>query len=218
MRKVRTWWSVPLLLVALAAPIASGRPLAAQQPDSIVVVPAVPTATERGVELSGFGNPTSPGGAFLRALVLPGWGHAAIGAYSRGGFYFATESTTGFLLARTMRRLAQAKDARDLREDRLREVLLAQGVVSDSVPARLDEDPDVRRSRRLVDSRRQQLEDWIALGTFLVFLSGADAFVSAHLRDFPDPLSVQADLADPATGAVAELGLRVRVGPPFAGR
>ena len=31
----------------------------------------------------------SPGGAFLRAVLVPGWGHVSIGANARAGAYFA---------------------------------------------------------------------------------------------------------------------------------
>ena len=55
----------------------------------------------------------------------------------------------------------------------------------------------------------------IALGAFLVFLAGADAFVSAHLMDFPAPLeapfAVDAGLS-PVPGATAELRFKVPLG------
>ena len=44
--------------------------------------------------------------------------------------------------------------------------------------------------RSAVDARGQQLEDWLALGLFLSFLGGADAFVTAHLKEFPGPLGL----------------------------
>lgn len=194
----------------------SARALSAQQRDTLVV-PMVAVAPERGVELPELDEPTTPGGAFLRAILLPGWGHASIGAYSRGGFYFATESTTGIFLTRTLRRLGQAKDIQEMRESRLEEQLIAQGVPagSDSLVALVDADLGVNRARRLVASRKDQLEDWIALGAFLVFLAGADAFVSAHLMDFPAPLdapfTVDAGLS-PVPGATAELRFKVPLG------
>jgi hypothetical protein len=185
--------------------------------DTVVVVTPVPAPVQESVVLPQLDQPTTPGGAFLRAVLLPGWGHVSIGAYTRGGFYFAAETTTGFLLARTARRLEIAKNGRDLKEDRLREELLAAGADPDSVPALIDLDPDVARSRRLVRSRRQQVEDWAALGLFMVFLSGADAFVSAHLRDFPEPIPVTLDLEPRPEGGVA-LGFKLAVGPPRLGR
>ena len=44
----------------------------------------------------------------------------------------------------------------------------------------------------LEDFREQQMEDWIAWTVFMVLLGGADAFVSAHLSDFPAPLGIEA--------------------------
>jgi hypothetical protein len=206
-------------LLALAALLGSAQParLCAQVPDTVVVVTPVPRPAQESVELPELDEPTTPGGAFLRAVLLPGWGHASIGAYTRGGFYFAAETTAGFLLARTVRRLEIAKEGRNLKEDRLRESLIAAGVTNpDTIDARLSLDPEVARSRRLVRSRRQQMEDWAALGLFMVFLSGADAFVSAHLREFPEPIPVSLGLAPLPPGGVA-LGVRLSVGPPFRG-
>ena len=194
------------LLVAAALACASHLP--AQQPDSAVIG----TATVPIPEAVG---PVSPGSAFVRALLLPGWGHASIGSYKRGGFYFATEATTAIMLVRTLRRLAVAKDARDLRESRVREVLVAGGAVPDSLDVLVDADGAVVGARNLVLSRKQQLEDWVALGAFLLLLSGADAFVSAHLRDFPPPVAVDAAIGP--RGSI-ELGLRLPVGPPYQGR
>ena len=119
------------------------------------------------------------------------------------------------MLVRTLRRLAIAKDTRDLRESRVREVLLAGGASPDSLAGLVDADGGVVSARELVLSRRQQLEDWVALGAFLVLLSGADAFVSAHLRDFPPPVTVEAAFGP--RGSV-EVGLRLSIGPPHRGR
>ena len=192
---------------------ARAAPLAGQAPDTIVVRTDSATRTQTGVELPELDEPMTPGGAFLRAVLLPGWGHASIGSYQRGAFYFAAETTTGFLLGRTLRRLSMAKDARDLEETRLTQALGASGVADpDTIRALLDLDPTIDDARELVEARQQQLEDWIALGAFLVFLSGADAFVSAHLRDFPEPLEPSAEFAPGPTGITARFGISVGVG------
>ena len=181
--------------------------LPAQQPDTVV--------TQESVDPMDLRGPVSPSGAFIRALLLPGWGHASIGSYKRGGFYFTTEATTVIMLTRVLRRLAIAEDAQDLKESRVREALLAAGTSPDSLVDLVDEDEEVASARGLVLSRRQQLEDWVALAAFLLLLSGADAFVSAHLRDFPPPLAVEAAIGP---GGSIELGFRVPVGPPQGGR
>ena len=122
---------------------------------------------------------------------MPGWGHASIGSPTRGGFYALAESAAGWMLFRTLSRLDAAKGVRDLREVELRHVLEQAGVTDPAaVDQALDANPAVDDARDLVEARRQQFEDWLAFGIFLVFLSGADAFVSAHLQDFPEPVSV----------------------------
>ena len=199
-----------LCLLLWRTPLPAQQPdtLPAQPPDTLVVV----TETEPDVQLPELDEPTTPGGAFLRAVLLPGWGHASIGSYRRGTFYFAAEATTGLLLARTLWRLDRAKDAQRL-EEMWFAAALPPGLSQDSVAVLLDRDQTVDDARELVDARRQQVEDWIALGAFLVFLSGADAFVSAHLRDFPEPLGAEARLVPGPTGLTAQLGIRVGLGP-----
>jgi hypothetical protein len=131
----------------------------------------------------------SPGGAFLRAIVVPGWGHAAIGEHTRGGFYFLTESAAAWMVVRTRLRLNAAKDVRELQLAQVRARLLAEGVTEPAALASaIDGDAGVTAARALVDARSQQFEDWLVFGIFFVFLSGADAFVSAHLKDFPQPV------------------------------
>ncbi len=55
----------------------------------------------------------------------------------------------------------------------------------------LDEDAQVVRARGLVTAREGQREDWLAVGLFFLLISGVDAFVSAHLQDFPEPLTIE---------------------------
>jgi hypothetical protein len=56
--------------------------------------------------------------------------------------------------------------------------------------AAIDADSGVVGALELQQIRRQQREDWIAFGVFFLLLGGADAFVAAHLADFPEPLEV----------------------------
>jgi len=44
----------------------------------------------------------------------------------------------------------------------------------------------------LIDAKRQEVQDWIVLWVFNHLFSGAEAFVSAHLQDFPKDLQVRA--------------------------
>ncbi len=43
-----------------------------------------------------------------------------------------------------------------------------------------------------VDLKRQEVQDWLILWIFNHLFAGAEAYVSAHLQDFPTDLSVQA--------------------------
>lgn len=135
----------------------------------------------------------SPRGAFLRAVAVPGWGHASIGSYKRAAFYFAVEGATAWSLVKTTMLYQEARDRASFREDFLRAGLEEQGITDpEEIQDYLDGDEALQDLRALEDSRRQQREDWTALGIFLLLLAGADAYVSAHLQDFPVPLQVNA--------------------------
>lgn len=154
--------------------------------------------------------PVSPGGAFLRSLVVPGWGHASIGSYGRASFYFLTSASVGWMLFKTLRFVGAAQAQRDLIEDEVEASLMRQGVNDpETLAARLDEDPRVQGVRDLVDSRSRQREDWIAFGVFWLLLNATDAFVSTHLTDFPEPVELNVR-PDPPGGA-AELRISLPV-------
>lgn len=154
----------------------------------------------------------SPGGALLRALAVPGWGHAAIGSYGRGAFYVAAQAGTAYALVRTRLRLSEARERASRRETVLLRALEAEGVTApEEVEQRLDADPRLNDVRGLVSSRESQQEDWLALGIFLVLLSGADAYVSAHLSNFPEPIEVG---VLPGPGGSIELAARIPVRGP----
>lgn len=138
--------------------------------------------------------PTStvgPGGAFWRGLLIPGWGHAAVGSYGRGAFYFAAASGVGFMLHKTVSNRNAARRIRDARASSVVRELIVAGTPADSILILVEEDPRVQEAEELRDTRSQQVQDWAALGIFILLLSGADAFVSAHLMDFPEPLTLE---------------------------
>lgn len=166
---------VPLLAVgALAVGGDIGGQVTPQAPDAVVTPP-----------------PVSPGGAFLRAMLVPGWGHAALGSYNRAGFYLAVETLTGYGVVRTWMLLSEARSRLRFREQVAREDLAAQGIVDPTaVEEALEDNPTLRNLRGLVQAREGQREDLLAFGIFLVFLSGIDAYVSGHLADFPAPLEI----------------------------
>ena len=191
----------PLVAAFLAGSAITATPdLSAQEPGVDVFPPQVSTLPAIGI---------SPRGAFLRALALPGWGHAAIGSYTRGGFYFAAEAGTWYTLLRTRRRLAEVEERVAFRESIVRARLAVEGVTEfEDIEAGLDDDEALQELRSLQESRDGQQEDMVALGIFILLLSGADAYVSAHLARFPDPLEV--DLQPVGRGRVG-LGLRLRL-------
>ncbi len=149
----------------------------------------------------------SPAGAFLRGTLVPGWGHTVSGAHARGAFYFAVESLSGWMLFKTIRRLGSARRALAVSERAATARLEASGVSDPGeVAAALEANEDIARTRGLVAAREEQREDWLAVAVFTLLVSGVDAFVSAHLRDYPEPL------VEPAPGGGLAVGLRVPFG------
>lgn len=166
----------------------AGPPAAAGQVPA--APPLTPTATDTAPPAPARKG-VSPRGAFLRAIAVPGWGHAAIGAYNRGAFYVAIEGMTAWGLAKARGRYDEAGRRIAFREKVVRANLAVQGVTDPAeIQQGLDDDATLQDLIALKDSRRQQREDWTALGIFFLLLSGADAYVSTHLEHFPQPISV----------------------------
>lgn len=133
--------------------------------------------------------PVSARGAFVRSLLVPGWGQAYVGAPGRGAIYFAMEAGSAWMVYKTYQQLEEARDAQAWLQEAGR------------LPA--DEKLD------LVEAREEQLEDWLAISIFLLLFSGADAYVTAQLADFDEHIGVQA-----GTGGGARLEVRLPVGAP----
>ncbi len=150
----------------------------------------------------------SPAGAFLRGALIPGWGHAASGSLTRGAFYFGIEAAAGWMVFKTWRKLGVAREQVAVWEDRITARLMSEGITEpEDIESELEQDDEVARLRGLVDSRREQREDWAAVAIFFLLMSGVDAFVSAHLQDFPEPLTVEGD-----PGGTISVTIRVPVG------
>ena len=199
----------PFSLVPFLSLVVLGLAPTAGRAQNVPERPQAPTP-DIVLELPG-SDPPSPGGAFLRSLAVPGWGHAAIGAYGRGAFYAAAEGGTAYALVRTRLRLSDARARASLRERALRRAWAAEGITDpEEIETLLDADGDLTDARGLVSARESQQEDWVALGIFLMLLSGADAYVSAHLARFPDPIDVG---VAPGPGG----GLELAVGIPWRG-
>ena len=151
----------------------------------------------------------SPGDAFLRAVLVPGWGHVSIGANARAGAYFAIESAVAYGIIRTRRRISEAASRANFRELLLRENLTTKGITDpNQIENALESDATLADLKSLGESRSDQQEDLVAFGLFLLFLSGADAFVSAHLKDFPDPIAIE---GGPTNDGRLEIGLKLRL-------
>lgn len=131
----------------------------------------------------------SPRGAFLRSLVLPGWGQSELGAPGRGAVYFFLEAGSLWMLYTADQKLDEARERQT--------ILRRNGVLA----------PDARTP--LVRDRENQKEDWITLSIFWLFFSGADAFVAAHLQDF----DVHVNAVPRPGGGGTELRATVPVGP-----
>lgn len=100
--------------------------------------------------------PISPTGAFLRSLLLPGWGQARLGRNVTGGLFVAFEGLAAAMVWKSQWQLEFA-----------------------------------RVRGKYVRSHEQEREDWIVLLLFNHIMAGAEAYVSAHLYDFPAALKIQ---------------------------
>ncbi len=154
--------------VSLLIVLAFASPAAGQEPPPVAAPATPPPPAERADTLA-----ISPRGAFIRSLVLPGWGQSYVGAPGRGAIYFAAEAGSLWMVYRSRQQLLAARD--------LERHLIETGRLPET--DRLD----------LVLSRRQQQEDWITLAIFVLLFSGADAYVAAQLADFDERFGVGVD-------------------------
>jgi hypothetical protein len=185
---------VAVLPAAFAAPAAAQDGQPAVRPDT--VPPGVPAAVSADTAT----RPLTPRGAFVRSLVVPGWGQAPFEAYFRGGVYFAGWTGNWFMNFKNQVRLQEARNMLEIRTVQIREALIAAAPDPDSMRIILETtnildlavqaDPTATDTRSLIRSREQQREDWIAWSLFWLLASGVDAYVTAHLWDFPATIQV----------------------------
>jgi hypothetical protein len=141
-------------------------------------------------------DPVTPRGAFIRSLLIPGWGQMASGAPARGAFYVGVQGGSYWMLGRTLLRQRHAIRFRDQVEEEIMADLMLRGVQRpDSLSFLAGQDPRYLQRDSLVDIRGGQVEDWIALSIFLAFLSATDALVSSHMARFPEPLGMSPSAA-----------------------
>ena len=193
-------WRLAAILIGLA--LLWGRPVSAQE------VTGEAAAQDSVAVPDSLSPRPSPAGAFLRGSLIPGWGHAASGSLTRGAFYFGIEAAAGWMVFKTWRKLGVAREQVALWEEQVTARLIREGVTEpEDIDSQLGQHEEVARLRGLVDSRTEQREDWAAVALFFLLISGVDAFVSAHLQNFPEPLTVEGD-----PGGTVSVTIRVPVG------
>ena len=199
----RTVWTIPGALVVLAC---LTEQAGAQVPDSLA---APPPSNEE--EVSPEETPAgriSPRGAFIRSALIPGWGHAEVGAHVRGAFYFAAEAASALMIYKTHTRIGRTRRMLTQREAVVTARLEAGGISDPAeIEAALAEDPEIEDLRLLEETRSGQREDWIALGLFMMLIGGVDGYVSAHLADFPTAV-----VLEPTPAGGMRIGLSLPVG------
>ena len=157
-----------------------------------------------------------PRGAFIRAMVVPGWGHMYIDEPRRAVIYGALQTTSLAMLVKSLGDLGDARDIYDPLNRAARDSL-SRAMAEDSVLARQLEDPDaydrarltypgLDKARKLVRAREEHRQDWIVYSLFFTFVASVDAYVTAHMKDFPAELS-----AVPLRDGGVRLGMRVPV-------
>jgi hypothetical protein len=200
---------VGLFLLAAATPAA---PLSAQDP---------PPAREAVADTVAAPGPerVRPRTAMIRSWLFPGWGQASVDAYLRGGFFFGTQTTSWYMLLKTMGKLSEARAFERVAVGRARDSLRTlidedpethEALLDPSAFERaVNADPDVEATRALVASRRRHRQDWITYTLFLTLASGLDAFVAAHLADPPPALT---------TGITPDGAVQLRIDVPVGRR
>ncbi len=206
MRRAR-FCAFVLLVIAAATPLRAQQP-PPPPPDTVLALPDTVLTDSAGI---------TPRTAMIRSWLLPGWGQASVGTYTRGAFFVAAQGGSWYMLVKTLAKLSEARNTERVRvdwvSDSLRAIIAndpdgAGKELSDPVRFQeiVDEDARVVAARSLVSSRSQQRQDWITGTLFLTLVSGLDAFVAAHLADAP--VSVE-------TAVTPDRGLRLGVRFPL---
>ncbi len=134
--------------------------------------------------------PISPRRAFLRSLLVPGWGQTSLDRGTAGGLFVLMEGITAVMIVKSSDDLGRAKNARADSIFQGFQVNATTGELEmkDGQPVPIFvRNPLTDR----ISARRQHLEDWIALMAFNHLFAGAEAFVAAHLYDVPARISVR---------------------------
>jgi hypothetical protein len=147
-------WAVSAVCLTAHPPIS----LSAQVPDTSHAPPPPIVTTGAIVVPTDTAHRVRPMGAFLRSLLVPGWGQAVTGRRVAGAVFATWEGVTAMMTLKAQSEFHYLREARSVN----------------------------------VGAKRQEVQDWLVLWIFNHLFSGAEAFVSAHLQDFPKDLSVRA--------------------------
>jgi len=203
-----------LIVVGLAAAAGVSLPctIAAQQ----TIPGAVAAPVESEFAEVAAADAITPRGAMIRSMILPGWGHVVTESFGRGTFYVAAQGGSFLMLWQSLQRKREAEAFGRRERTLVTERLAASGMHPDSIDVAVGQDPAVRGWEGLASSRGEQVEDWAALSIFLMLLGAADAYVAAHLMDYPEPLALR--VVPRGAGQGVDLGFRVPTGarPPAA--
>lgn len=180
--------TLPALLLAL---LLAGPAAAQVAPDSVLadIIPRESNA---------------PRNAFIKSMVLPGWGQFSNGLPLRGTFWVAIRGSSYFMLVKTLGRLEEAKDRHGayryaaeliVRDSMARTPEFEQAMQDPfAFQQELLKYPNVSESLALVESRRRHRQDWITYTIFFTMLDAVDAYVAAHLKDFPADITTRPGL------------------------
>jgi hypothetical protein len=148
--------------VLLPSAAAAQDSTAVARPDSQPVVVSDSLAAPSDSAAVDSSRAPSPAGAMLKSLLIPGLGQISLGRKLTAAVFVAFE---GAALAMVLKSQRELNDARE-----------ASGG---------EETP-------LVMEKSRKREDWLVLMGVNHVLSGLEAYVSAHLWDFPGELQIQA--------------------------
>jgi len=156
----------------------------------------------------------TPRSAFVRGMLVPGWGHAYLGENKRAVIYASLQGASWFMLIKSALKLDDIRDREEVLTG-LANDSLAVVIASDTMKARQLADPaayeaalltypGLQNARNLESSREEQRQDWIVYTAVFTFIAAVDAYVTAHLQDFPAEVSTSRSM----DGGVS-IGVRV---------
>lgn len=161
--------------------VAAATPaVVAAQADTARRPPPPPPPVVARPAVDSFAPPISPRRAFLYSLAVPGSAQSILGRHKAGAAFLFVEAVT---LGMIRESAADVHEARRLAGDStvLSYVDAAGNAAITKVPRQFDD--------KYIQAREAHVEDWIALLVANHLLSGADAFVGAHLWDVPARLA-----------------------------